>query len=100
MKFITIRELRQDTAKLKGMLKKSDKLVLTSNGKPIALMTTVEEDSLEDEIIALRRARAMQALERTRSRSMEKGMDRLSMEEVDGIISRGRRQRKPKKSER
>lgn len=88
MKFITIRDLRGNSKKLGGLLKKSGKLVLTSNGKPIALLTAVSEDNIEDELFALRQARAMIALERVRTDAERDGANRISMTRVNKIINK------------
>ena len=94
MKFITIRDLRGNSKKLGGLLKKSGKLVLTSNGKPIALLTAVSEDNIEDELIALRQARAIVALERVRADAEKGGTSSLSMEKIDQIIRKDRKDKK------
>ena len=96
MKFVTIRELRQNTHKLKDALKKSGKIVLTSNGKPIALVMPVDELSMEEELIALRQAEAHMALERIRAKAKARGLDKLSFAEIDRIIAESRRERKNK----
>jgi len=94
MKFITIRDLRGNSKKLGGLLKKSGKLVLTSNGKPIALLTAVSEDNIEDELIALRQARAIVALERVRADAEKGGTSSFSMEKIDQIIRKDRKDKK------
>jgi hypothetical protein len=45
MKFLSIRELRANTGQLKEMLSGDGKIILTTNGKPAALMIEVNEDS-------------------------------------------------------
>lgn len=100
MKFISIRELRAGTKKLKAMLNKNDKLVLTSNGKPIALFTPVSEETFEEELAALRRARAMIALDRVRGDYLQKGPGPLSMDGIDKVISKSRRQRRKSRAQR
>jgi len=58
MKFISIRDLRKDTAGLRRDLEANREIILTANGKPIAVMTRVGPDDVEEEILAIRRARA------------------------------------------
>jgi antitoxin (DNA-binding transcriptional repressor) of toxin-antitoxin stability system len=50
MKMMTVREFRANTAAIWKDLERHQDLVLTNNGKPIALVTPVTEDSLEDEL--------------------------------------------------
>jgi antitoxin (DNA-binding transcriptional repressor) of toxin-antitoxin stability system len=94
MKFITIRDLRQSTKKLKSLMKKNRRIVLTSNGKPIALITPVNEKTLEDQIDFQRRMEAKRALDQVRREAKEKGLDKLSMKEIDDIIAEVRRERR------
>lgn len=94
MKFISIRDLRSDTAGLRRDLKADREIVVTANGKPIALMTRVEPDTVEEEILAIRRARARAALGRMRAKATSEGLDRLTMDQIDDIVARARRERR------
>ena len=51
MKFVAMRELRNDTSKLLDRLARED-LVITRNGKPAAALIYLDEDLLEDFILA------------------------------------------------
>jgi prevent-host-death family protein len=51
MKFFAIRDLRNDTTKLLRSLARED-IVITRNGKPAAALVYLDEDSLEDFILA------------------------------------------------
>jgi hypothetical protein len=94
MKFISIRELRSSSKKLKDMLRKNDKLLLTSNGKPLAIMTPVNEKNFEEKLDSVRRENARLALKKIQEESLEQGYDRLSMKEIEEIISESRKGRK------
>ena len=98
MKFISIRELRNSTNNLKKMLKKNGKLLLTSNGKPIALMTPVNEGNLEQNLESIRRDEARIALNMLHQESRKKGLDKLTMKQIDKIISEYRKSRKGPKT--
>lgn len=67
--------------------------MITANGRPFAVMTRVEPDKLEEEILAIRRARAAAALSRIRVKAKAEGLDRLTMEQIDAIIAKTRRER-------
>ena len=95
MKFISIRDLRSDTAGLRRDLQADREIVVTANGRPIAVMTRVDPDTVEQEILAIRRARARAALSRMRDRARSEGLDRLSMDQIDDIVARTRRDRRP-----
>lgn len=93
MKFISIRDLRENTARIRKDLDAEGEVVVTANGRPFAVMTRVKPDKLEEEILAIRRARAATAISRIRLKAKAKGLDRLTMEQIDAIIAEARRKR-------
>ena len=97
MKFITVRDLRSNTARLRKDLKEDREIVVTASGKPFAVMTRVAPDKLEDEILAIRRARARAALSRIRAKAKADGLDRLTMDQIDGIVAEARREKRARK---
>ncbi len=68
MKFVNVRELRNRPGKVWTEIETQD-LVLTSKGSPVGLLVRVKDDSLEDTLSALRRARATLAVSRIRRRA-------------------------------
>ena len=94
MKFVTIRDLRSKTAAIRKDLEQEREIVLTANGRPFAVMTPVGSDTVEDEIRAIRHARAKAAVERIRARARARGLDRLTMQEIDTLIAESRRARR------
>jgi len=97
MKFISIRDLRSNTARLRKDLEEEREVVVTANGRPFALMTRVEPDSVEEEILAIRRARARMAIERMRAQAKARGLDKMTMAEIDAVIADVRRKRRASK---
>ena len=93
MRFVSVRELN---TKPKEIWKKvaEDETVVTSNGKPIALLSPVTEENLEKTLRAIRRSRALMALEELQYRSLESGLDRLTDSEVGSEIKAVRKNRK------
>jgi hypothetical protein len=75
------------------MVQKED-LVLTANGKPVALMLRIEEDDFEESLRAIRQARAFLALSRMRRRAHELGLDKLGPEFIENEICAVRAKRK------
>lgn len=65
MKFLSTRDLRNRPGYVRELARQDD-LVLTANGKPIAMLLGVEEDQLEETARAIRQARAQLALSRMR----------------------------------
>jgi antitoxin (DNA-binding transcriptional repressor) of toxin-antitoxin stability system len=94
MRFITVRDLRNNIARLRRDLAKEREIVVTANGRPFAVMTRVEPETVEEEILAIRRARAVAALGRTRVHSKATGLDKLTMDEIDNVIAEARHMRR------
>jgi antitoxin (DNA-binding transcriptional repressor) of toxin-antitoxin stability system len=93
MKFVTVRDLRGRSAKVWKDLKKERDLVLTSNGKPMAILTEIDESTLEDRLAALRRARlgeTIREIQRESARRRPKGM---SLREINAEIKAVRAKR-------
>ncbi|MBI3608466.1 MAG: type II toxin-antitoxin system prevent-host-death family antitoxin [Nitrospirae bacterium] len=93
MKFITARDLRLRPGQVWEQLASEREIVVTSNGKPVALLTGVDEENVEKEILALRRARAQIALDRLRQSARARGLDRLPPKRIGSIIAAVRRRR-------
>lgn len=94
MKFLSTRELRNRPGYVRNLAQKDD-LVLTANGKPIAILLGVEEDELEETARAVRQARAQLALSRLRKQAARQGTDRMSASAIDAEIRAVRSRRKP-----
>ena len=92
MKFVSIRDFRTHTAQVRKDLDDQREIVLTANGKPIAVLAHVDEESLEDVLKALRRSRAHALVDRIQSKAKERGVDKLTMEQIDEIIAESRRE--------
>ena len=91
MKFVTVRDLRNKSAQIRQYLSKEKEIVLTSNGKPFAIVTSASEENLEKSLIMMRRIRAEDAVNSIQKDSLEKGKDRISMEEINAEISSTRK---------
>jgi len=91
MKFVTVRDLRLKAAQVWKQLQKEKEMVITSNGKPIALLSGIKEDNLESSLSALRRSRAVMAINNIQNRSVRKGKDKISTSEIDDEIRAVRR---------
>jgi antitoxin (DNA-binding transcriptional repressor) of toxin-antitoxin stability system len=94
MKFVTIRDFRNKTAAIRKALSAEHEIVLTANGRPIALLADVDEDTFEEKLAALRRTRAYSVLDRIQARAKETGANKLTMGEIDAEIAKARRERR------
>lgn len=94
MKFISVRDLRGRSGQVWNELALERDLVLTSNGKPIAILSAVSEGNLEDSLAAIRRARAVAAVEKMQSKSLAAGTDKLSFDKINEEIRAARNTRR------
>jgi len=92
MKFVTVRDLRSRPTKVWKDLKREKDLVLTSNGKPMAIITNVREDYLESTLAALRRDRAVRAVREIQQDSQRRRKN-LSLKQINAVIADVRRRR-------
>lgn len=60
---VNIRELRTHTAAVWEALEEAGTLVVTNNGAPLAALVSLDPDHYEEDMAALRRARAQRALQ-------------------------------------
>jgi len=95
MKFISVRDLRGKSAEVWKNLPTEREVVVTSNGRPIAVLSAVNESNLEESLSAIRQARAAEAVMSLQRRSVKQGTDGITMEEIDREIRvvRGKRKR-------
>lgn len=93
MRFVSVRELRGRSAAIWKELAEEKDLVVTSNGKPIALLSATSEEMLEESLVAVRRARALAAVTAMQQASVKAGTDRLSTKEIEAQIQAVRRER-------
>ncbi len=93
MKFISVRDLRGKSAEVWKELPAEREVVVTSNGRPIAILSAVSESNLEESLSAIRQARAAEAVMSLQRRSVEKGTDSIVTEEIDAEIKAMRKKR-------
>ncbi|MCK4626074.1 MAG: type II toxin-antitoxin system prevent-host-death family antitoxin [Phycisphaerae bacterium] len=93
MKFIPSRDLRIRPGQVWKQLRKEGELIVTSNGKPVALMVPVDDD-FEESLHILRGIRAKAALRKLQEQAAAKGLDKTTMEEIDEVIRKSREEHK------
>ena len=64
MKFISVRDLRGKSAEVWKNLPAEREVVVTSNGRPIAILSAVNESNLEESLSAIRQGEAVMGLQR------------------------------------
>jgi len=93
VKFLSTRDLRNRPGYVRDLAREDD-LVLTANGKPIAILVGGEDDEFEETARAIRQVKAQRALSRMRSRAARRGIDRLSPKAIDAEVRGVRSKRK------
>ena len=93
MNFVTVRDLRGRTSELWDLLAQKQELVVTNNGKPIAILSATDSESFEASLRNLRRCRAADALSGLQRQAEQRGLDRLTLEDVNEEIQAARKGR-------
>ena len=93
MKFLSVRDLRGKSASVWRELPSEREMIVTSNGRPVALLTTVDETNVEESLSAWRQVRATQAVTLIQQQSMRNGTDSFSIDEIDAEIGKARANR-------
>jgi prevent-host-death family protein len=93
MKFLSVRDLRGKSAQIWKELPDEREMIITSNGRPIAILASISESNLEESLAAFRQARAVEAVARLQRRSIEQGTDMISINEINAEIKAVRKKR-------
>jgi len=94
MKFITVRDFRTSPSVIWKKLTSERELIITNNGKPIALLTPLDDETLEDTVSAVRSAKAIYAMKKMQEISVSLGNDKMTLKEINAIIGETRKKLK------
>ena len=94
MKFITVRDFRTSSANIWKTLPEEQEMIITNNGKPVALLTPLSDKTMEDTVSSIRRARAINAVKLIQQQSVKNGTDKMTLEEINYEIKMARKKRK------
>ena len=86
MKFVTVRDFRASPSVIWRKLLAERELIITNNGKPIALLTPLNDETLEDTLSAIRKAKAINAMKKMQEVSIASGNNKMTLEEINTII--------------
>jgi antitoxin (DNA-binding transcriptional repressor) of toxin-antitoxin stability system len=93
MKFLSVRDLRGKSAQIWKDLPEEREMIITSNGRPIAILAAISESNLEESLSAFRHARAVEAVAALQRRSVDQGTDQITVDEIDAEIKAVRKKR-------
>jgi len=91
MQFVTIQEMRSGSRELWAQLKNEGEVILTSNGKPVALLAGVTEKNAEKVFKAFRQAKAIIAVKELQKSAVRSGPNKLTPKQIEAEISAARR---------
>ena len=74
-------------------LPQEQEMIITNNGKPVALLTPLSDKTLEETLSAVRRARAVNAVKLIQQQSIKNGTDKMTLEEINTEIKKARKER-------
>lgn len=78
MKFVSSREIRVNPRPVFEAAEQGDEVVVTSRGKPVALLLGIGEEDLEETVRLVRRAKAQAAVSRMRKAAAQQSSDEMS----------------------
>ena len=93
MRFVSSREIRVNPRPVFQAAEEGDEVVITSRGKPVALLLGISGEDLDETVRLVRRARAQAAVSRMRKAAAREGSDSMSREEIEEEISAARNER-------
>ncbi len=91
MRSVSVRDLRSRSAQIWRELAQEQDLVIRSKGKPIAILSATTEETLDESLKAMQRARATLAVVRAQMASVRKGKDGMPLEEINRLIAKSRK---------
>ena len=93
MKFITSKELRNNPSKLWESGTR-DETIVTVNGKPKAIVIGLDcDEDIEEQLKSIRRAKAESALDKLRLYSVQKGLNKMTDEEIIAEVGKVRKEK-------
>ena len=93
MKFLSVRDLRGKSAEIWKELPCEREMIITNNGRPIAILAAINESNLEESLAAFRQARAVEAVTSLQFQSAGNGTEKITMDEIDAEIKNVRKKR-------
>lgn len=91
MKFLTVRDLRSKSAQIWKDLPDEQEMVITNNGRPVAILSAVNESNLEISINSIRRARIADAISSIQQESIKNETHKITKAEINDEIEATRK---------
>jgi hypothetical protein len=94
MKMIAPREVAARPAQVWRLLEEEGNVVITKDGKPRGILLPTSEETFIDDLREQIRTRAIRAVSQIRRDAAKRGLDRLSLDEIEAEIAAARRDRR------
>ena len=98
MKLIATNELAANPRKVLRQLSRQGSVVITENGHPKGLLLPTSENTLLEDVQDQVRSRARRAVSEIRRAAARRGLDRLTMAEIDREIAAARKARRARRA--
>ena len=95
-RFMSLRELRTETGRIKEILSDNGKIIITNKGKPEALMLDVNEQNFEETLSLINQIRLSRAISNIRATAQKSGASDMTMEEINNEIAQYRKEKREK----
>jgi len=99
MNFVSFRELRTSTGKINDMLAGNGKIVVTSNGKPKAIMLQVSESDFEETLVIINQIKLARTINNIRSSARSNGASAMTLTEIDAEIQASRKEKRARQTQ-
>jgi antitoxin (DNA-binding transcriptional repressor) of toxin-antitoxin stability system len=86
MKFLTVKDLRNKSSQIWQDLANEQEMIITYNGRPVALLSPINDKNFEISLNSIRRARAIEAVSALQRESLNQGTHKISLEEINQEI--------------
>jgi hypothetical protein len=93
MESVSFRLIRNEPGKFEELLAREGTLILNKNGEPFAIILDAASESLDSVLRLVSQVRAQMAVAEMRSIARERGLDRLTPEEIEAEIQAARARR-------
>ena len=87
MEYVSVRDFRGSSAQVWKTLERDGRMVVTSNGRPRAIVIEADSSNLDDKLRLLNQAELMWTMETQWAKAREAGLDQVPMAEIDAEIA-------------
>ena len=87
MKFLSVKDLRTKSSQIWHDLPDEKEMVITNNGRPVAILSALSDENIEESLAAIRQARVSEAIITLQRESVRRGLNNLSQEDISEEIA-------------